>query len=134
MAMWTPEDVDPEFELTPMIDVVFLLIAFFMTLISFISSELVELELPEAEQATIPEEPGERQYISVDAEGQIYLGATPISEEALTAQLASLRVQLPRLKVFLRADANTQHRHVNRVMEATAQAGIYDLIFASSKD
>ena len=43
MAMWTPDEQDPEFELTPMIDVVFLLIAFFMTLISFISSELVEL-------------------------------------------------------------------------------------------
>ena len=34
--------------ITPMIDVVFLLIAFFMTLISFISAELVDLELPEA--------------------------------------------------------------------------------------
>lgn len=134
MAMWTPEDVDPEFELTPMIDVVFLLIAFFMTLISFISSELVDLELPEAELATIPEEPGDRQYISVDVEGQIYLGATPISEEALTTQLANLKADIPTLKVFLRADSNTTHRHVNRVMEATAQAGIFDLIFASSKD
>ena len=73
MAMWTPEEVDPEFELTPMIDVVFLLIAFFMTLISFISAELVELELPEAVEASIPEEPGDRQYISIDREGQLYL-------------------------------------------------------------
>lgn len=134
MAMWTPEDVDPEFELTPMIDVVFLLIAFFMTLISFISAELVELELPEAEQASIPEEPGERQYISIDAEGQIYYGATEISAEALTAQLIAMKAELPQLKVFLRADSNTAHRHVNRVMEATAEAGIFDLIFASAKD
>lgn len=134
MAMWTPEEVDPEFELTPMIDVVFLLIAFFMTLISFISAELVELELPEAEQATIPEEPGDRQYVSVDIDGQIYIGATPITEEALTAQLITLKTELPRLKVFLRADSNVAHRHVNNVMEATAKAGIFDLIFASAKD
>ncbi len=132
--MWTPDEQDPEFELTPMIDVVFLLIAFFMTLISFISSELIELELPEAEQATIPEEPGERQYISVDLSGQIYLGAVPISEEALTNQLAAIRADLPQLKVFLRADSNVAHRHVNTVMEATAKAGIFDLIFASAKD
>ncbi|WPJ95451.1 biopolymer transporter ExbD [Coraliomargarita algicola] len=134
MAMWTPEEVDPEFELTPMIDVVFLLIAFFMTLISFISAELVQLELPEAEQATIPEEPGERQYISVDAEGQLFLGATPITPEALTAQLTALKAEIPQIQVFLRADAHTAHRHVNRVMEATAKAGIFDLIFASAKD
>lgn len=132
--MWTPEDTAAEFELTPMIDVVFLLIAFFMTLISFISAELVELELPEAEQATIPEEPGERQYISVDRDGQIYFGAKPITEEALTNQLNAIKAELPTLKVFLRADADTPHRYVNRVMEATAKAGIFDLIFASAKD
>jgi biopolymer transport protein ExbD len=132
--MWTPDEVDPEFELTPMIDVVFLLIAFFMTLISFISSELVELELPEATQASIPEEPGERQYISIDINGQLYFGATPITAEALTTQLISLKEELPQLKVFLRADVNTAHRHVNRVMEATAKAGIFDLIFASAKE
>ena len=134
MAMWTPEEVDPEFELTPMIDVVFLLIAFFMTLISFISAELVELELPEAVEASIPEEPGDRQYISIDRDGQLYFGASPITEEALTAQLVTLKAELPRLKVFLRADSNTAHRHVNSVMKATAKAGIFDLIFASAKD
>ena len=134
MAMWTPEEVDPEFELTPMIDVVFLLIAFFMTLISFISAELVELELPEAVEASIPEEPGDRQYISIDREGQLYFGASAITEEALTAQLVALKAELPRLKVFLRPDSNTAHRHVNTVMKATAKAGIFDLIFASAKD
>ena len=134
MKTWTPEDVDPEFELTPMIDVVFLLIAFFMTLISFISAELIELELPEAEEASIPEEPGERQYISIDAAGDLYLGATPISYESLTTILANMRAEIPSMKVFLRADAATSHRHVNRVMGACAQAGIFDLIFASNKD
>jgi biopolymer transport protein ExbD len=134
MAMWTPDEQDPEFELTPMIDVVFLLIAFFMTLISFISSELVELELPEAEKATIPEEPGERQYISINASGQLYFGALPITEEALTLRLSQLKTDIPTLKVFLRADAHTPHRYFNNVMEATAKAGIFDLIFASSKD
>lgn len=132
--MWTPDEQDPEFELTPMIDVVFLLIAFFMTLISFISSELVELELPEAEKATIPEEPGERQYISINASGELYFGALPITEEALTLRLSQLKTDIPTLKVFLRADAHTPHRYVNSVMEATAKAGIFDLIFASSKD
>lgn len=134
MALWTPDDVDPEFELTPMIDVVFLLIAFFMTLISFISADLIKLELPEAKEATIPEEPGERQYISIDESGQIYFGANEITEEALTNRLASIKEDLPTLKVFLRADSDTPHRYVNRVMEATAKAGIFDLIFASEKD
>ena len=134
MAMWTPDEQEAEFELTPMIDVVFLLIAFFMTLISFISSELIELELPEAEQSTIPEEPGDRQYISINSSGELFFGATPISKEALTIRLKQLKEDIPTLKVFLRADGLATHRHVNQVMEATAKAGIFDLIFASSKD
>ncbi len=134
MKTWAPEEVDPEFELTPMIDVVFLLIAFFMTLISFISAELIPLELPEAEEASIPEEPGERQYISIDAAGDVYLGATPTTYEALPGYLAKKRADIPSIKVFLRADSVTQHRHVNRVMSACAEAGIFNLIFASSKD
>ena len=134
MAMWTPDEQEAEFELTPMIDVVFLLIAFFMTLISFISSELIELELPEAEQSTIPEEPGERQYVSINAAGDLFFGASPITQEALILRLKQLKEDVPTLKVFLRADGLTTHRHVNQVMEATAKAGIFDLIFASSKD
>ncbi len=134
MKTWSPEEVDPEFELTPMIDIVFLLIAFFMTLISFISAELIELKLPDANQSSIPEEQGERQYISVDINGQAYFGSTPISYEALPEALAAGRTAQPTLKVFLRADANTAHRHVNRVMEACAEAGIFDLIFASNKN
>ena len=134
MKTWTPEEVDPEFELTPMIDVVFLLIAFFMTLISFISAELIELKLPEAKQATIPEDPGERQYISVDLAGDAYFGAYPISYEALPNALIAAREAQPSVKIYLRADAETPHRHVNRVMEACATAGVFDLIFASNKD
>ena len=134
MKAWTPEEADPEFEMTPMIDVVFLLIAFFMTLISFISSELIKLELPEAEQATIPEDPGERQYISIDDDGQSYWGAQPISYEALSIELEKARQRNPRLKVYLRADANAAHRYVNKVMNACAKAQIFDVIFANNKD
>lgn len=134
MKTWTPEEVDPEFELTPMIDVVFLLIAFFMTLISFISAELIVLELPEAKEASIPKEPGERQYISINTAGGVFLGATPVAYEDLPGYLANKRAELPGMKVFLRADATTPHRHVNRVMGACAEAGIFNLIFASAKD
>ena len=82
----------------------------------------------------MPEEPGDRQYLSIDSAGSLYLGATPISYEGLPATLGSLRAKTPGLKLFLRADVATAHRYVNRVMAACAQAGIYDLIFGSNKD
>ena len=48
--------------------------------------------------------------------------------------LSTMRAQYPNLKVFLRADAQTPHRYVNQTMEACAEAGIFDLIFASNKN
>ncbi|MGC6455366.1 MAG: ExbD/TolR family protein [Coraliomargaritaceae bacterium] len=134
MKIWSPDEADPEFELTPMIDVVFLLIAFFMTLMSFISAELIKLELPTAEEASIPEDPGDRQYLSVTTSGDLYLGAAPVEFDALTGVLASLKQRTPNLKLYLRADGTAQHRYVNKVMDSCAKAGIYDLIFASSQD
>ncbi|ADE55981.1 ExbD/TolR family protein [Coraliomargarita akajimensis] len=134
MKVWAPDDVDPEFELTPMIDVVFLLIAFFMTLMSFISAELIKLELPTAEEATIPEDPGERQYISVDAAGNVFIGAVATDYDALAGQLRGLRQEIPGVKLYLRADSATPHDYVNKVMASCAEAGIFDLIFASSQD
>jgi biopolymer transport protein ExbD len=134
MKTWQPDEADPEFELTPMIDIVFLLIAFFMTLISFISAELVELKLPDANQASVPEDPGERQFISIDQAGKVFVGATESSYAALPNALSTMRAQYPNLKVFLRADAQTPHRYVNQTMEACAEAGIFDLIFASNKN
>ena len=117
-----------------MIDVVFLLIAFFMTLMSFISAELIKLELPVAEEATIPEEPGDRQYLSITSNGALYLGSSEIDYNALTGTLTALKQKIPNLKLYLRADGVTAHRYVNKVMDACARAGIFELIFASSKD
>ncbi|MGF1453512.1 MAG: ExbD/TolR family protein [Opitutales bacterium] len=138
MKMWTPEEADPEFELTPMIDVVFLLIAFFMTLISFISSEQIKLTLPEAAEATVPDTPGERQYVSIDSQGNVYFGAENLgsslaSYQSLSDRLREMRQEVPGMRVFLRADSDTAHRYVNRVMAAAAQAGIFDVIFASEQ-
>ena len=134
MKIWSPDHVDPEFEMTPMIDVVFLLIAFFMTLMSFITAELIELELPIAEESSIPEDSGERQYISVDPNGVVFFGSNPTTYDSLPNQLRTMRERMPQVKLYLRADATTQHRHINDVMSACAQAGIYDLIFASSQE
>jgi biopolymer transport protein ExbD len=134
MKIWSPDEADPEFELTPMIDVVFLLIAFFMTLMSFISAELIQLELPSAEQASIPEDAGERQYISVTKDGDLYIGAARVEYDTLPSVLAAMKQKVPTLKLYLRADGVAQHRYINMVMDSCAKAGIYDLIFASSQD
>ena len=75
MKTWRPAENDGAFELTPMIDVVFLLITFFMTVTSFASAELIQVAMPIAPEAKVPEEVGDRQFISVSENGTYFLGA-----------------------------------------------------------
>ena len=65
MKTWKPAENDGAFELTPMIDVVFLLITFFMTVTSFASAELIQVAMPIAPQAKVPEVVGYRLFIDV---------------------------------------------------------------------
>ncbi len=133
MRTWQVSDEDVEVDLTPMIDVVFLLIAFFMTLISFLSAEQIELKLAESTESTVAKESSGRQFVSISKDGTLYFGATRISYEELPGLLAERRLENPEVQVFLRADSATPHRHVNRVISATGRAGIFDIIFAAER-
>ena len=75
MKVWKPADDDGNFEMTPMIDVVFLLITFFMTVTSYASAELVQVKMPIAPEAKVPEDVGDRQFLSIAENGTYFLGA-----------------------------------------------------------
>ncbi len=123
-----------DFELTPMIDVVFLLIAFFMTVSSLLSEELIEITMPESDEAKVPEEKQGRQFISVTADGSIYLGAFRVEDMATLSQQIRERASVQAdFKVYLRADAGVAHKEVKKVMEAVADGGVFDIIFATEQ-
>ena len=67
MKIWKPSDDDGNFELTPMIDIVFLLITFFMTVTSYASAELIQVAMPNAPEAKVPEDVGDRQFLSISS-------------------------------------------------------------------
>lgn len=134
MKTWSPADTDEGFELTPMIDVVFLLIAFFMTITSEITEENIKIVIPIAVEAQVPEERGVRQTISIDESGNIFFGARQMAPDELVEAISFSMENSPETRVYLRADARTPHRYVQEVMQATAAAGLYDLIFATNQE
>lgn len=133
MKFWQPEDADVGFELTPMIDLVFLLVAFFMTLASVITADLIEVAIPVAAEAKVSEEKRDRQYVSVKGDGSLYFGHLQLGYDELAEHLAKAREENPGVRIYLRADADTPHRYVNEVMASCGQAGIFDLIFAANQ-
>ena len=134
MKTWKPAEGDGEFNLTPMIDVVFLLITFFMTVTSYASAELVQVVMPIAAEAKVPDDVGDRQFLTVSENGTYFLGAfssdLPTIKDALMA-----RNQREGFKgAYIRADANTPHKYVNDLMKTCAEAGVYNIRFGTLKD
>ena len=131
MKIWSPDTGNDEVDLTPMIDVVFLLIEFFMTVANMITAEKIEVEMPVAIHSVIPEEFGGRNTITVTRDGRIFAGVYSVDLDGMEAILETQIREDPELKVYIRADSFTEHQYINDVMEACAAIGIYNVIFAA---
>jgi len=128
-----PEIPDDDFEMTPMIDIIFLLIIFFMVVAQQITQK-VPLEVPVADEAQVPETIEARDKISIDEEGQFYLGMTPTTLDELEARWRENIQTIKGFKVYIRADEDTPHEHVREAMNAAARAGVFNIVFATFQE
>ncbi|CAA6691622.1 MULTISPECIES: biopolymer transporter ExbD [unclassified Lentimonas] len=119
------------FDLTPMIDVVFLLIVFFMTVASALTTNKIDLNLAVAEEAAIPKEIKDRFSFSVTDDGTFYYGVTPMTEQELSEKLAQITKNHSAVKIVLRAGRMAEHQHVNKLLTICAENGVNDIIFAT---
>ena len=118
--------------MAPMIDMVFLLLVFFMTVASVAKSQrTVELDLPESEQSKIPEDASGRGILSVDAEGTYYIGDQPRNLEAIKDSISARIRQEPELQIQVRADRTTEYAAVQKLLKAAAESGAYEIIYAT---
>ncbi|MGB0744314.1 MAG: ExbD/TolR family protein [Opitutales bacterium] len=131
MKIWSPDPENEDIDLTPMIDIVFLLIVFFMTVANMITAEKIEVNMPVAIHSVIPEEFGGRNTITVSQDGSIFAGVYPTDLDGLEEILLRELETNPELKVYIRADSYTEHQYINDVMETCAAIGIFNVIFAA---
>jgi biopolymer transport protein ExbD len=128
MPIKTHQDEQPTLNLTPMIDIVFLLIIFFMVGTKFTELERkIGLQVPEvAELGALTPAP-EKRVVNVYQDGQISLDQEPVTLNELTNRLANTRSQYKDLSVLIRGDAAGTFQRVAEVLAACKQAGIAEL-------
>jgi biopolymer transport protein ExbD len=121
-----------DFPMTPMIDMVFLLLVFFMTVSTLAQADRqVKLDLPESASSDVPEDLTGRGTISLDAEGQIFLGARPQTLEAMQAAIKASLSDNPELRIHVRADRATPYHTIKEVLRSCAEVGAYEVIYAT---
>jgi biopolymer transport protein ExbD len=128
MPIKTFADETPTLNLTSMIDVVFLLLIFFLVATKFSEAERnIGLQVPEVTNAEALTAAPAKKVINVYRDGQISLDQKTVSIEELTQQLTATREQYADLGVVVRGDGQGQFQRVAEVLNACKQAGIAEL-------
>jgi len=131
----TKRDKDLELNITPLIDVVFLLLIFFMVSTTFQRESEITIELPES-SGKIAESDKKIIEISIDDQGRYFvnqrrLKATDI--KTLKNAISIIRGDIKEPKLIISADKMTPHQSVVRAMDAARQLGLVHLTFATKQ-
>ncbi len=131
MKLHRKAEDDIAIDMSPMIDMVFLLLIFFIVASQIIKVEKVKIEIPSAIYAKVPEDETGRFAITVAPDGQLYVGTEPVDIDDLKARLAAEMELDPKVRIVIRADRGVKYETDEKIMEACAEAGAVDLIFAA---
>jgi len=121
-------------DMTPMIDVVFQLIIFFIVTIKMDETINEDIELPKARQSPTVEDVDPRTIVvEVDRRGWFSMSGVPMSKSQLAGVIEGRYARFGQYPVMIRADYRAQHKHVREVMDICAGIGIWRVDFAAIK-
>lgn len=125
----------PTFQMTAMMDVIFLLLCFFITTSVFSQWEYeIDISLPSAQSGKVPDRlPGEI-IINIAKDGRIAINQQDLTLEALKSRLDRLARYFPGQPVVLRADKDTRYEDLIKVVDTCRKADIWNFSMATSED
>tara|TARA_B100000925_G_C21957279_1_gene451751 strand:- start:294 stop:698 length:405 start_codon:yes stop_codon:yes gene_type:complete len=121
------DDVEPN--MSPMIDMVFLLLIFFIVAAQIID-EKPKVLIPSAINAKVPEDSKNRLMITITDDEKYFIRQNLVSFEELQKYLAEEVNKNPKLRVLIRADQDLKYKVSEKVMNICADVGANDLIYA----
>jgi biopolymer transport protein ExbD len=122
---------DVTLDMSPMIDMVFLLLIFFLVAATIVKVQKVPVDLPQAVYAKVTEDTTGRFEITVAADGKYFVGTTEVTLEDIKTLLIPELEFNPELKILIRADNRVRYSMNEKIMEACAEVGASDLIFTA---
>ncbi|MGA2499602.1 MAG: biopolymer transporter ExbD [Tepidisphaeraceae bacterium] len=118
-----------ELNITPLLDLAFVLLVIFIITTTPVVNDL-DLKLPTASKHE-KDPPRKANYITVEADGKIWINKKPVQIAEFQATLAGLRVDDPDLSVIVRADGKAKYRQVRAVLDACQQANVVKVDLAT---
>lgn len=122
---------ESEIDLTPMLDVVFIMLIFFIVTASFVKESGFDVNRPPQSEQPPKNNEIKNILINVAADGQLYVNRRPVDAGALTANIKRLHAESPKGSVVIQADEDSKNERLITVMDAARKAGVYNVSIAS---
>ena len=126
------DDDDQEINITPMLDVVFIMLIFFIVTASFVKESGIDVNKPEGQTAVAKEKANI--LIAIDADGAIWIDRRQIDPRAVRANIERLHAENPQGTVVIQADEDSRTGALVQVMDAARLAGVYDVAIAANPE
>ena len=124
-------DEDQSIDLTPILDVVFIMLIFFIVTASFIKETGIEVNRPDA--LTAESKKNASILVAVNANSEIWIDKRRIDVRAVRSNIERLRAENPEGAVVIQADEKATAETVIKVMDAAREAGVYDVSLATEE-
>jgi biopolymer transport protein ExbD len=126
------EEDENEINLTPMLDVVFIMLIFFIVTASFIKEAGLDVNRPDAPvQQSKPEDANI--LVAITANDEIWIDRRLIDPRAVRANIERLHAENPEGSVVIQANKKSTNKMLVWVMDASRQAGVYNISIADSQ-
>jgi biopolymer transport protein ExbD len=124
-------DEDSDINLTPMLDVVFIMLIFFIVTATFIKEAGIDVFRPEAETAIT--KPTVSVLVAIGSNGQIWIDKKQVDEGQLRSNIERLHAENPKGGLVVQADKGAKYKKVAAVLRAAQAAGITEVAISTDR-
>lgn len=129
MARATADEDESAIDITPMLDVVFIMLIFFIVTATFVKESGIDVNRPEA--ATAVMQVKANILIAIDADNEIWIDRRRIDVRAVRPNIERLHAENPQGSVVIQADKESKTETLISVMDASRSAGVFNVAIAA---
>ena len=123
------EDEESSVDITPMLDVVFIMLIFFIVTATFIKEAGIDVDKPSAATAIVQEKASI--LIAIDADNNVWVNRRQVDIRSVRSIVERLHAENPKGTLVIQADKESKNDALVQVMDASRRAGVYDIALAA---
>ena len=126
------DEEEAQIDMTPMLDVVFIMLIFFIVTASFVKESGIDVNRPEA--ATAVQKDRANILVAISDSGEIWINKRQVDARAVQANIERLYAENPQGSVVIQADKKATTETLIKVMDAARAAGVFDVSIATQEE